>query len=62
MVNSQFIKDQAIVLFLLGQQVFQPFLTTDFLFLDGLYNVPRGAMLAAGVIAQQLVVFLDLLS
>jgi hypothetical protein len=46
-IDPELVEDQAIVFFLLGQEVFQPFLTLGLLLLQGLDDVgllPIGAL------------------
>ena len=62
-VDAQFVKDQAVVFFLCGQEVFEPFLAFGFLLLDGLDDVAvRAGGLGGGAVAKELVVFRDLLT
>src|SRR3989442_275164 len=63
MVNAQFVKDQAVVFFLFGEEFFQSFLALRFLLLDGLDDVAVCAARVGGsAVAEELVVFRDLLT
>ena len=61
-VDTELVKDQAVVFFLLGQQVFQPLLAPGFLLLEGFDDVAvRAGRLGGRTVAQELVVRGDLL-
>ena len=60
MIDAEFVEHQPVILLVLGEQVFEAFGSRGLLLLDGLDEVAVGA-LGAGVFAQQLVVFGDLL-
>ena len=60
-IDAEFVEDQPVILLVLGEQVFQAFLPRGFLLLDGLDEVAVGS-LGAGVLAEQLVIFGDLLA
>ena len=60
MIDAEFVEDEAVILLLLGQQVFQALDAGDFLLLDLLDEVATCA-LGAGVLREQFVVFGDLL-
>ena len=59
-VDAEFIKDQAVVFLVLGEQGFQTFDPRGFLLLDGLDQVAIRS-LGARVFAEQIVIFGDLL-
>ena len=62
-IDAEFVKHQAVVLLVLGQKLFEPLLAVGFLLLDGLDEVPVAARgVAAGTVAEELVVFPDLLA
>ena len=62
MVDAQLVEDQAVVFFLLGQQVFQALLAPGFLLLQRLDDVAvRAGRVGGGAVAQELVVRGDLL-
>jgi hypothetical protein len=60
MIHSKLIKNQSIILLIFGEQVLQAFASRGLLLLDGLDEVAVGT-LGAGMFAQQLVIFRDLL-
>ena len=59
-IDPEFVEHQPVILLLLGKQVFQAFRPSGLLFLDGLDEIAVGS-LCAGVLAEQLVIFGDLL-
>ena len=59
-IDAEFVEHQPVILLVLGEQVLQAFGSGGLLLLDGLDEVAVGA-LGAGMFAQQLVVFGDLL-
>jgi len=59
-IDAKLVKNKSIILLVLGEQVLQAFAACGLLLLDGLDEVAVGALLT-GVLAQQLVVFGDLL-
>ena len=62
-IDAQLVEHQPVILLVLGQQVFQPFLAGGLLLLDGLDDVAAAAAgVGAGAVAEQLLVFLDLLA
>ena len=61
-VDAQLVEDQAVVFFLLGQQVLQPLLAPGFLLLQVFDDVAvRAGRLGGRAVAQQLVIGGDLL-
>jgi hypothetical protein len=53
-VNAQLVKDQAVVFFLCGQEVFEAFLTFGLLFLNGFNDVAvRTGRVSGGAVAQR---------
>src|SRR5712691_4578921 len=61
-VHAQFVEHQAVIFFLLGQQVCEPFLTPGFLLLQGFEDVAvRAGRLGCSAVAQELVIGGDLL-
>ena len=63
MIDAQLVEHQPVILLLLGQQVFQPFLAGGLLLLDRLDDVAAAAAgIGTGMAAEQLFVFLDLLA
>ena len=60
-IDAEFIEHQPVILLVLGEQVLQAFASRGLLLLDGLDEVAVGT-LCAGMFAQQLVVFGDLLA
>ena len=61
-IDAEFVEHQPVVFLVLGEQVLQPFLAGGLLLLDGLDEVAVGARCRRGVLAEQLVVFGDLLA
>ena len=62
-IDAQLVEHQPVILLVLGQQVFQPLLAAGLLLLDGLDDVAVAARrVGAGGVAEQLVVFGDLLA
>ena len=61
MIDAEFVEHQPVILLILGKQVLQAFVPRGLLLLDGLDEVAVGS-LVAGVLAEQFVVFLDLLA
>jgi len=62
MVHTQLVKNQSIILLVLGGQVFELGLACRFLFFDGLDEIAVGSCCPlAGTVEEQLVIFLDLL-
>ena len=59
-IDAQFVEHQAVVLLVLGQQVFEAFFPGGLLLLDGLDEIAVGS-LCARMFAEQFVVFGDLL-
>ena len=59
-IDAEFVEHQPVILLVLGEQVLQPFGSRGLLLLDGLDEVAVGS-LCAGVFAEQLVIFGDLL-
>jgi hypothetical protein len=63
MIDAQLVEHQPVVLFLLGQQIFQPLLAAGLALLDRLDDVAgRARAVGAGGVEKELVVFLDLLA
>ena len=61
-IDAQLVEHQPVVLLVLGEQVFQALLALGLLLLDGLDEVAVGAgRVLAGPVAEQLLVFRDLL-
>ena len=62
-VDAQLVEDQAVILLVLGQQVFQAFLALGFLLFDGLEEVALSPVACIeGAVGQQGLVFRDLLA
>ena len=62
-IDAEFVEHQPVILLVLGEQVLQPFLARGLLLLDGLDEVAVGTLgVGTGTVAEQLVVFGDLLA
>src|SRR5579859_6205493 len=60
-IDTELVEDEAVILLVASEQILEAFLPRRFLFLDGLNEVAIGAPVG-GVLAQQFVVFSDLLA